>query len=152
MRRDLYFAELLFNVQRFVGRSAISKGMEASEGLPEGCFISQSMEGDFTALSAVTAPPEVLVRFAAEYAKMELTDYDETVFEIAADFLNMHNGLFLVNLSDSERSESKLLPPVMDPGGPPLLPLDVTHVLPVEFPFGMVHFILSERISEEVSD
>ena len=71
--------------------------------------------------------------------------YDEIINELAADFLNLHNGLFLVNLSETENIESTLTPPVSASNGEPLKAYSDTYVMPVDFNFGTVNFVLSEK-------
>ncbi|MCR5025668.1 MAG: hypothetical protein K6A90_15265 [Lachnospiraceae bacterium] len=144
-RKTLYLAELIFNLNRFVDDSITSKPTEIVHEIPPGVFISQGITGDYTALSALYAEPDVLTRFAAQYSKMELEGYDGIVNELAADFLNLHNGLFLVNLSETENVESTLTPPLSDDKDGPLKALSDTYIMPVEFKFGTVNFVLSEK-------
>lgn len=144
-RKTLYLAELIFNLNRFVDDSITSRPTEIVNEIPPGVFISQGITGDYNALSALYADPDVLTRFAAQYSKMELEGYDGIVNELAADFLNLHNGLFLVNLSETENVESTLTPPLSDDTGGPLKALSDTYIMPVEFRFGTVNFVLSEK-------
>ena len=144
-RKSIYLAELIFNLNRFVDENITSRPTEIVSSIPEDCHIAQGITGDYNALSALYAEPEVLTIFAAKYSKMELVHYDDIINELAADFLNLHNGLFLVNLSESENIESTLTPPVSDKSGEPLKAYTVTYVMPVDFKFGTVNFILSEK-------
>lgn len=144
-KKSLYLAELIFNLNRFVDENITSRPTEIVDGIPENCHIAQGILGDYTAISALYAEPEVLTTFAAKYSKIELDHYDDIINELAADFLNLHNGLFLVNLSESENIESTLTPPVSDVNGEPIKPYSDTYVMPVDFKFGTVNFILSEK-------
>lgn len=144
-RKSLYLAELVFNLNRFVDENITSRPTMIVDEIPESCFISQGIKGDYNALSAIYAEPEVLTSFAASYSKMELDHYDGIINELAADFLNLHNGLFLVNLSETENIESTLTPPVSDSGAGPLKLFSDTYIMPVDFRFGTVNFVLSEN-------
>ena len=144
-RKSIYLAELIFNLNRFVDDNITSRPTEIVHEIPESCHIAQGITGDYNAISALYAEPEVLLTFAAKYSKMELDHYDDIINELAADFLNLHNGLFLVNLSESENIESTLTPPISDENGDPIKPYTDTYVMPVDFRFGTVNFILSEK-------
>ncbi|MCR4590239.1 MAG: hypothetical protein K5668_05410 [Lachnospiraceae bacterium] len=144
-RKSIYLAELIFNLNRFVDKDITSRPTEIVHEIPESCHIAQGITGDYNAVSALYAEPEVLTSFAAMYSKIELSNYEEIVNELAADFLNLHNGLFLVNLSEAENVESTLTPPVSDEKGDPIELYSDTYVMPVDFTFGTVNFILSEK-------
>ena len=144
-RKSLYLAELIFNLNRFVDDSITSRPTKIVSEIPPEAFISQSILGDYNAISAMYASPDVLTRFAAKYSKMELESYDDIINELAADFLNLHNGLFLVNLSETENVESTLTPPLSNDKGEPLKAFSDTYIMPVEFKFGTVNFVLSEK-------
>ncbi len=144
-RKSIYLAELVFNLNRFVDKDITSRPTEIVQKIPDNCHIAQGITGDYTALSALYAEPQVLTDFAAMYSKIELDHYEEIVNELAADFLNLHNGLFLVNLSESENVESTLTPPVSNEKSGPIELYSDTYVMPVDFTFGTVNFILSEK-------
>ncbi len=144
-RQADYQTELMYNLNRFVDDNITSRPVETVPGIPEGCHIAQGITGDYIAISALYAEPEVLTLFAAKYSKIELDHYDEIINELAADFLNLHNGLFLVNLSETENVESTLTPPVSASSGEPLKAYSDTYVMPFDFSFGTVNFVLSEK-------
>ncbi|MCR4907480.1 MAG: hypothetical protein K5985_01530 [Lachnospiraceae bacterium] len=143
-RKEAYMSELIFNLNRFVEDSAASRKVKGVKTLPENCFLSQAITGDYQAFTALYAEDAVLTAFAAKYSKFELDHYDSIVNELAADFMNLHNGLFLVNLSDTEDVESTLEPPVLEPPEEPFTLHSKIWVLPVDFSFGTVNFVLSE--------
>ena len=144
-RKSIYLAELIFNLNRFVDKDITSRPTEIVHAIPENCHIAQGITGEYTAVSALYAEPEVLTSFAAMYSKIELENYEEIVNELAADFLNLHNGLFLVNLSEAENVESSLTPPITGDKGETIELYKDTYVMPVDFNFGTVNFILSEK-------
>ena len=82
------------------------------------------------------------ISFASRYAKMEFSELDEYVKASIDDFLNLHNGLFLVNMSNAFSMELSLTPPVTEEGSTISLP-DGSFIIPVIYPFGTVHIIVS---------
>ncbi len=144
-KQSLYVAELVFNLNRFVDDKISSLPTTILDEIPDQCFIGQSITGGYSALTGLYADKEVLTAFAVKYSKIELEKYDSIVPELAADFMNLHNGLFLVNLSESEHIESSLLPPMMNPDEKlSASESQTTYLMPVEFDFGVINFILSE--------
>lgn len=142
-QKDLYVAELVFNLSRFVEDETIPQPYIAASALPKECYLSQNIIGDYNACTALYGSEEVLCDFARAYSKFDIDGYDDLTREILADFLNLHNGLFAVNLSDAQKIECTLLPPNTTPGTQPELKSH-TYIMPVEFTFGTVNFVLSE--------
>jgi len=61
------------------------------------------------------------------------------------DFLNLHNGLFHVNMSNSYSIELGLEPPAF--GSDRMLNISgSTYIFPVLFPFGVVNILLQEPL------
>ena len=56
------------------------------------------------------------------------------------DFLNLHNGLFCVNESNSNNVELTLEPPMIEES-PLLIFEESSAVMPIIYPFGTVNFI-----------
>ncbi len=142
-QKDLYIAELIFNLSRFVQEETIPHPSMTVSAIPKECYLSQKIIGEYNAFTALYASEEVLCDFARAYSKFEIDGYDDLTREILVDFLNLHNGFFAVNLSDSQEIECTLMPPNTDPDAE--LDLNMhTYILPIEFDFGTVNFILSE--------
>ncbi len=87
------------------------------------------------------------VEFACRYAREIFPEFDEYVQAALEDFLNLHNGLFTVNLSNDYSVELQLTPPGVET--PELLTFtSETYLLPIVYPFGTFHFII-EMSAEE---
>ena len=142
-RKELYITALIFNLNRFIEETVISHRTFVADSLPEGTILSQLIVGDYKAVTGLFGEPDALMKFAAQYSKFEVTRYDSLCNELLGDFLNLHNGLFVVNLSDSENIESSLEPPEMKNSGVIHL-LKTTYIMPVQFSFGTINFVLSE--------
>ena len=101
-RKELYITALIFNLNRFIEETVISHRTFIADSLPECTILSQRIIGDYTAVTGIFGDPDTMMKFAAQYSKFEVTRYDSLFQELLGDFLNLHNGLFVVNLSDSE--------------------------------------------------
>ena len=142
---DLYYPALILNLNRFTGDSVSYHRAETLAAIPDSCYISQAITGDCEALTALYGSPENVAAFALAYSKMEPEEIEGAEGELAADFLNMHNGLFIVNLSDYGDTECSLGVPQFTPGGEALRPYDRIRSMQVDFSFGPLFFLLSER-------
>ncbi len=108
--------------------------------------LSQEITGIPNAYSAINGEPDVLVKFAEDYARVGIDQFDDLCKEALLDFLNLINGLFAVYLSNNNISELSLNAPVK---GDDNTTLDSKingniYAIPVEFPYGVVTFILAE--------
>ena len=74
---------------------------------------------------------------------MGVTAYDDLAKEVILDFLNLHNGLFVVDLSKEDSIELSLEPPIQEDTD---FSLRMGHItaIPVQFSFGKLTFLLIE--------
>lgn len=73
--------------------------------------VTQKDEGLLSFNSGVDMSKSVAIAFASRYAKEEFHEFDEYVKASIEDFLNLHNGLFNVNMSNEFSLELNLCPP-----------------------------------------
>ena len=141
------FTILLFkNLIRFIGDDflMLNPSEQLSDKVSESyiAFASQKVTGE-TFDSNVTIAfdnPDVLNQFACRYAQEEDLGSDEFIEAAACDFINLHNGLFTVNMSFANEIELRLEAPEFTNS----FALDNASLfLPVQFTFGVVTFILS---------
>lgn len=136
-----YF-ELLFNdFIRFVGEDFTPLPAESITAFPVDYCISQSIEGDYQIRSFLSMDEETAIAFASRYVGDSFMEYDEYVQASLEDFLNLHNGLFIVNASNFASVELSITPPeiIKDPI------IDFKHSayhFQVLYSFGIVHFII----------
>lgn len=140
-QKDLFIAELVLNLSSQVQEDISPKPAYVADSLPDDCFISQEITGDYKAYTALFGDADVLKAFATAYAKFDVDE--EIKNEILADFLNLHNGHFAVSLSDTLSVECSLTVPVFTPPGDRHLS-EITYIIPIVFSFGTVNFVLSE--------
>ena len=85
---------------------------------------------------------QTAISFASRYAGDEFRSFDEYVSASLEDFLNLHNGLFVVNVSNADSMELDLEPPstlmneVYAPEGS-------TYLLPICYTFGTINFLIT---------
>ena len=88
----------------------------------------------------IDMPEDVAIQFASRYVQDTFTEFDDYVRSSLEDFLNLHNGIFCVNMSNDESTELTLEPPMNEKNE--LLPFEQeTYLLPIVYPFGTIHFI-----------
>lgn len=142
-QKDLYLTELIMNIGRFLEEDVHTKPTEIIHDLPSSCILSQKIIGDYNAFTGIMGDEDALCQFARKYSKFDLTSFDDITKEVLMDFLNLHNGLFTVNLSDSKEIECSLQPPCQLTEQPEN-PYKEFYQMPVQFDFGIVNFLLAE--------
>ena len=132
------------NLIRFIGDDFTPLNFIKLSSVPTTNCIAQQLECDiFRVDSALDMEADVAVAFASRYAQENFEEYDEYVRASMEDYLNLHNGLFVVNTSNEYSLEVSLHPPrevdngLLDSGSVN------TYIFPVLYPFGTVRFILS---------
>lgn len=142
---NAYIRKLIVNIVAYVN-SDISVGtIELVHEYYANRELSQDITGVPSAYSAIDAEEDTLMHFADEYSKMGIKEYDSLAKESLLDFLNLHNGLFVVELSKSNICELMLSAPKQN--GAFLMTSPVTGhitVVPVTFPYGTIKFLLCE--------
>lgn len=136
------FIELLFNnFVRFVGADYTPIAVEEVVEFPVECCVRQEITGKYSIVTYLTMDEETAIAFASRYAEEEFDAYDEYVQASLEDFLNLHNGLFIVNVSNDSSTELAIGTPehVTDPL---LIFNNTTYHIPFMYTFGTVHFVI----------
>lgn len=141
---------LLFNdLIRFIGDDFTPLNILKMPEIPTSCCICQNMEcSDFQVVSALDMKSDAAISFASRYAKEDFSEFDEYVKASMEDFLNLHNGLFSVNMSNDHSMEIILLPPA-EQSNSIFSPGKNTYLFPILYPFGIIHFICSVYSAEQ---
>lgn len=110
--------------------------------------ISQEIVGVPSVYSALDGNTKVLTAFAEAYSKLGIAEFDSLCKEALLDFLNVHNGLFVVDLSKQNICELSLDVPkqgdnyIVEPQNE----LDGKIILiPVTFSYGTITFLLLKK-------
>ncbi len=133
-----YISLLFKNIIRFIGDDFTPIAPQRLEKTKTEFAAVQKITGDFSCSTVISAPEKAYLGFASRYADEELTELDEMAHASCGEFLNLHNGLFTVNVSNELNTELKLQPQDY------LENSDISgniYVIPLVFPFGTVSFM-----------
>lgn len=101
--KEFYFKYLsLFakNMIRFIDNQVYLEAHEWKEALKFDWVVHQDIVGESTLYTALAADENVFLELASTYAEETLTEVDELAKASVSEFLNLHNGIFLVNMSN----------------------------------------------------
>lgn len=137
-----YLTLLFNNLIRFIGNDFTPLDPISCKEYPTNYCIAQHISGKIAIQAAMDMEPDAAITFASSYAHEDFTEFDEYVKASLEDFLNLHNGLFNVNMSNSRSIELSLCPP--EAHSKDVLDFQKTsYIFPVIFPFGTIHFVLA---------
>jgi CheY-specific phosphatase CheX len=102
---------------------------------------SQEIHGEAALYTAIAADEKTFIGFAEKYAGESFSNVDEYVKASVGEFLNLVNGLFLVNMSNNN-VELELNPQVVE-SRKSLNGFTDAFCIPFEFAFGKIEFIIS---------
>lgn len=135
-----YLTLFFNNLIRFIGEDFTPLEIIPIPEVPTNFCVSQQVKD--TILSAMDMEPQTAIAFACKYVDDTFTEFDEYVMASVEDFLNLHNGLYTVNMSNDYSIELNLEPPVVQEHT--TLCTDApTYLLPIMYPFGRLNFIIS---------
>ena len=140
-----YIEKLVYDVLTYVDADISIGQIEILDNYQGKCELSQGITGVPSAYSAIDAPSAALVEFAEQYSHLGIKQFDDLAKEVLVDFLNLHNGLFVVQLSKDNICELSLDVPKQNGN----YACDHTTyksitVIPIIFSFGTVKFLLCE--------
>ncbi len=137
------YVTLLFkNIIRFIGDDFTPlESCMVSEAEAE-YIVCQTIHGKYNAEICLACPSAEYIAFAERFAKEELSEVDEYTNEIVGEFLNVNNGLFVVNESNQLGIELSLDPQTYIHNGSVKYG-NKAFCIPVAFAFGEVEFFIS---------
>ena len=138
-----YISLLFNNLIRFIGTDFIPREAKVLDSYSADNAFIQEIDGAFDAQTAITVSHDVTMKFACRYAGEETTDVEYAMATVS-EFLNLQNGLFAVNLSNSNNIEISLQPQKIISN---FKISDKPRVIciPFEFSFGTVNFIFAKN-------
>lgn len=144
----LYNILLFNNLVRFIGDDFTPVLGNRITEYPKNFCTSQTITGKYNIKMYIDMTEETSIQFASRYVDETFTEFDEYVEAAVADFMNLHNGLFCVNVSNSDNIELTLDPPKTEQDS--LLFFEhLCFLMPIIYPFGTVNFIFELNITEE---
>lgn len=97
---EKYLSLFAKNLIRFIDDQAYLE-VEGLEAAPHGDWlVHQKITGELPLFTALSANEEVFLYIASKHAEEELTEVDELAKASVSEFLNLHNGIYLVNMSN----------------------------------------------------
>lgn len=136
-----YLTLLFSNLIRFIGEDFTPLApTDCSEYTAHHCS-SQVIVGEFKLSSFFDMDTEAAIAFASRYAGDSFTEYDDYVQAAVEDFLNLHNGLFNVNMSNESSIELLLNPPV-SMENTCISNVSDMFLFPIIYPFGTLNFLI----------
>ncbi len=140
-----YITLLFNNLIRFIGKDFTPLDAQILPEYATKNCTCQNIQGDLSMLTAIDMDIATSIEFASRYMGKTMDDYDEYIEATVEDFLNLHNGLFSVNMSNDVGIELDL-EPLTHVNDSILSNNAVVYYIPVIFPFGTVNFILSPTV------
>lgn len=137
-----YLALLFNNLVRFIGADFTPLDPIPCDEIPVNYCIMQHIDGSIRITSGLDLDTDTAVAFASHYVGDTFEQFDEYVRASVEDFLNLHNGLFNVNMSNENSIELQLAPPELVENDI-LKPEGKAFLIPVAYSFGILTFILS---------
>ncbi len=140
-----YIEKLVYNITMYVENEFTLGSIEILSDFSGKCELSQAITGVPSAYSCVDGKEDALTTFAEHYSHLGITKFDMLAREAILDFLNLHNGLFVVMLSKNNICELSLDAPKQDGKfSIDLAQYKTITVIPVMFSYGTVKFFLCE--------
>lgn len=140
-----YIEKLLLDIILYVDTNITLGDITYSDYYHLDHEVSQEIKGVPSAYSALDGNAKVLVTFAESYSNLGIAEFDSLCREALLDFLNLHNGLFVVDLSEKNICELSLGVPkqsydyIVEPKNE--LQGHIT-LIPITFFYGTITFIL----------
>lgn len=139
---NVMYLELMFNsLIRFIGEDFSPLTPMIVDEYPITLGVSQGIFSDRDYVTHIDCDRETAIAFASRYAKEDFNEFNEYVVAALEDFLNLHNGLFIVNVSNQMSKDISLSPPLVSSEGV-LTGANKCVDFPVAYPFGTIHLII----------
>lgn len=139
---NIMYLQLMFNsLIRFIGEDFTPLTPMVIEEFPITFGVSQGIVSDREFITHVDCDRETAIAFASRYAKEDFNEFNEYIVAALEDFLNLHNGLFMVNASNIVTKEMSLSPPEITEDGILSGPNKCVD-FPVAYPFGTIHLLV----------
>ncbi len=143
--KDFYLEYLLLfvrNTVRFIGDDFAFAGCERNPEFKSDYLCSQDITGKVSAYTAIGGDKKAFYTIASRYAGEEM-DNDEFAEACAGEFLNLQNGLFAVNVSNTQNVELELTPQLSEKDV--TLNIDDGIKVSLAFSFGTVNIVICKN-------
>lgn len=137
-----YITLLFKNIIRFVGDDFTPLEASIVRDFDANYFVYQSVSGNVNCETGIEAEEYQYLKFASRFAGEEITEVGEFAHAAVGEFLNLHNGLFTVNLSNDFGVELNLNPQDFKENEK-ISYKNSAFCIPISFSFGIVNFVIS---------
>ena len=133
-----YISLFMRNIIRFIDLEVYTDPIMKVEEYKTKWAVSQEIKNSINFQTYINADEKVFVKIASRFAEEELVCVDEMAKDSVGEFLNLNNGLYLVEMSN------KGIKLDMEPQAVIFEKMiSSTYVLPIELPFGKVELIIA---------
>lgn len=95
-----YLSLFAKNMIRFIDDQVYLEVEKTETALSKKWLVYQEILGESPLITAISANDEIFLHMASAYAEEELTKVDEMAKASVSEFLNLNNGIYLVNMSN----------------------------------------------------
>ncbi len=96
-----YVTLLIKNLIRFIDDNPTIEINQLKSDMTAQWYSSQEIIGKIVVHTGIACDKDAFVSFAARFAQEDITEPDELAQASVGEFLNLHNGIFLVNMSNN---------------------------------------------------
>lgn len=96
-----YVTLLIKNIIRFIDDNPSVDIDQLDSDYKTEWYVNQEITGSISMQTGIACDTAVFVKFAGKFAQEDLKEVDELAQASVGEFLNMHNGIFLVNMSNN---------------------------------------------------
>ena len=144
------YVSLMFkNIIRFIGDDFSPLEPVTTNEFEAGWTATQTIKGKYNIFTAIDGNEEAFIEFSSRFAGEKFIDIDEYSQASVAEFLNLHNGLFTVNISNEQQAELELAPQTVQ-NNKIIKTSSEMFCMPICFPFGTINILLSNDIPKIV--
>ncbi|MHC1685905.1 MAG: hypothetical protein AB6733_23745 [Clostridiaceae bacterium] len=134
-----YLALFTRNLIRFIDTEAVINEVSKLDEYSCNWVAKQEIKGEVTLSTFIEADEESFIKFASKYAEEELNSVDEMAEASVGEFLNLHNGIFMVNMSN-EGIELEMNPQEVYSN----VKVENVYKALVELSFGKINILIKE--------
>jgi CheY-specific phosphatase CheX len=96
-----YVTLLVKNIIRFIDDNPVVEINKLNEDYTAQWYAYQEISGVVSLKTGIACSEDAFIKLAAKYAQEDITEADEMAQASVGEFLNLHNGIFLVNMSNN---------------------------------------------------
>lgn len=96
-----YVTLLIKNIIRFIDDNPVIEINKLNGDYSAEWYAYQNIHGVVSLETGIACSEEAFIKLAAKFAQEDITEADELAQASVGEFLNLHNGIFLVNMSNN---------------------------------------------------